>query len=183
MEKLKTQKADNLDNDVIDKMKLLDLKMKVCSDILDANSNQFEQKITYIGAGAIAAILVFAKEFHIITYSWILIFGLLLLLLACLMNLFSYIWFVKKIRKEYDNYVDLKKGLEGRCNGNALNEYYCKNKDIIEMQYDELYKYISSIASKRNKSADIYNEINMYFLFVGLIVVSIYVCLSLLGIY
>ena len=99
MEKLKTQKADNLDNDVIDKMKLLDLKMKVCSDILDANSNQFEQKITYIGAGAIAAILVFAKEFHIITYSWILIFGLLLLLLACLMNLFSYIWFVKKIRK------------------------------------------------------------------------------------
>ena len=51
------------------------------------------------------------------------------------------------------------------------------------MQYDELYKYISSIASKRNKSADIYNEINMYLLFVGLIVVSIYVCLSLLGIY
>ena len=92
--------------------KVNDLKFSVeyCDKLIEQNATQYESKITYISAGAIGAILVFAK--NNVGCSWLLISGLIVLTLACLMNIYSYVWYSGILRQDYyffsSDYVILK---------------------------------------------------------------------------
>lgn len=152
--------------------------IQFCSDMITQNAIQFEYKITYIGAGAITAILIYANS-HIL-YKWILIIGLIILLFAVLLNLYSYMWFNDLLAKDLDLFIALRNGLKYK-NGRPLSScYYEQNKDIIEKSCADFHKYIDDRVVKRSNKADFFNKWNLYVLFLGLAAIAIYVILNII---
>lgn len=141
------------------------------------NSTQFEHKITYIGAGAIAAILIFADK-HLY-YSWLLIIGLAILLISCMINLWSYVWYNNILEKEYCMFREISYGLKSINDTGISKNYYNKYKRIIDLPESEFHTFIVATIQKRNKKSQIYNFVNIIFLMIGLCVISLYVALNL----
>lgn len=164
--------------DIKYKIHLLDNPLEECDKMIVENSLQFEHKITYIGAGAIAAILIFAEKHH--HYPYLLIAGMFVLLLACMVNLYSYVWFNNLLRKDSDLFYQLKCGLKYLENNNISDTYYRNHKDIIKKSNADFHKYIVEKIDIRCKKADMYNKVNIYILFIGFLLTTIYVTLNLI---
>lgn len=164
-------KCDNLEK----KKKILINPANACDDYIIQNSLQFEHKITYLGAGTIAAVLVFANEHY--GYEWLLVIGLSILLVSCMVNLYSYVWFNKILRKDYNDFHEMIALLDGKI----LDERIKKKHSFIRNSSPEyLYKMITERIDQRNKKADMYNWINLLILFCGIIVTALYVILIII---
>lgn len=161
------------------KMGLLDVPMDECDKMIEENSTHFENKITYISAGAIAILFTFSDKHS--NYKFLLIIGIIFLFIACMMNLYSYIWYNTLLRKDSDLLYDIRCGLK-YINGdkNILREYYKKNQKDIELSNAEFHKFIVNKIETRCRKADNYNKMNLYILFIGFIFIAIYVVLNLI---
>jgi hypothetical protein len=167
---LKIESLMSENNFLEEKHEDLKYSIEYCDKLIEQNSMQFEQKITYISAGAIGAILVFAK--NNVGCSWLLISGLVILTISCMMNIYSFTWYRILLKKDYNLFYKisshLTSNIEGRCKDEPLNKY-------IDMPYEDFRAEINSIAIKRTRKADIYNHINVIVLFIGIILISLYV--------
>lgn len=164
-------------DDIEKKISLLKNPMQSDSDNILHNSLQFEYKITYIAAGAIVSILVFANKHHIGTEY--LLTGLILLLGALIMNLYSYIWYKNKLNKELDYFIDIRNGLLYKQDRSRDPVYYEKYKNLIDSPLPDFHKEIDETVIRKNKLADQFNKINLVLMIIGLIAISIYVILNL----
>lgn len=163
--------------DIEYKINLLTSPINECDKMIVENSMQFEHKITYIGAGAIGVIFLFSKDNG--DYLCLFFVGVLLLLFACIMNLYSYIWYNKKLRKDSDYFYDIRCALKYYKEDKTSNIYYKANKEFIEKSNEEFQKDIVDRINLRCKKADNYNKYNLFILFLGFIVITIYVALNL----
>ena len=157
--------------------KILDIPAGNSEHLMMENSTQFEHKITYLGAGAIAAILVFAEKNE--CYTWLLIVGLVILLFSCIMNLCSFVWYNGILQKEYNLFREVSYGLQSINNPGISKYYYKKHKKYIDLSEAEFHKFVIDIVQKRNKKSHKYNMYNLIILILGLCVISIYVGLNL----
>lgn len=157
--------------------KVSDLKFSVeyCDKLIEQNAIQYESKITYISAGAIGAILVFAK--NNVGCSWLLISGLIVLTLACLMNIYSYIWYSGILRQDYYFFHRIMSFLKSPSrelnNDESLTQY-------ISMPHENFREVINSKAIDRTKKSECYNRINVCILFIGVILISGYIITTVL---
>lgn len=89
-----------------------------------------------------------------------------------MMNIYSFIWYRILLKKDYNWFYKISSHLtshiEGRCKDESLNKY-------INMPYEDFRAEINSIIIKRNRKADMYNHINVIVLFIGIILISLYV--------
>ena len=163
--------ATNTPEDLDYKINALNKPINCCDEYIKLNSKQFEQKITYIGAGAIVSILAFSKENT--EYPILLIIGLCVLLLSCTLNFYSYIWANNIMRKDYDEFNIIQSALSGVPQGEKYNKF-------IDMSPSDFYKYIVNRIDKRNNRINTYNKINAFLLIGGLAIVSIYVIINII---
>ena len=164
-------------NEIKNKINSLEPLISECGEVIKLNSEHYEQKITYIGFGVITATLVFAEKNQ--EYTWLLIAGLIVLLFSCMMNLYSYIWYTKLLRDDYNEFYEIQCGLLYLEDSNTSKEYYEKHKIIIEKSYSDFNKYIAQKIDIRISKADTYNLYNLCILFIGLIIILLYIILNL----
>lgn len=151
---------------------IIDSEINNLSDLILENEKQFENKITYIGAGSIALTLAFAKNYY--EYSIILIIGMTFMCISLFINLYSALYLTKKIRNDQKKFVLLSQSLT-----ESIDKETIDNKDIINDECD-IYKTIDTFTEKRCKASDLVNIITFLNLCIGLVFSLLYIILNLI---